>query len=197
MTDDARSVSEALDDSKVIPRPLRATRQLSPLLCGSAVGLFVVGVGSGWGVYLHRSQVRAAHVAGTAAWPAHIALAVLACVAYLVAWRRHRRRFGPRSGRPLLLAPLSRNAAERLIATLRLMSWRTVGSKPPLIAIVYCFWRAGEQVTAGLDPNYTVNAWGGPTYLGALACHFLDLALVIAACAWLAWFLLARVTEDR
>ena len=40
-------------------------------------------------------------------------------------------------------------------------------------------------MTGGLDPNFTVNAWGGPSYAGALACHLLDLFLLGAAAAWL------------
>jgi hypothetical protein len=34
--------------------------------------------------------------------------------------------------------------------------------------------RLGAQVIGGLDPNATVNAWGGPSYLGALLAHWLD-----------------------
>jgi hypothetical protein len=64
--------------------------------------------------------------------------------------------------------------------------------------IAYGFWRIGEQITAGLDPNFTVNAWGGPTYLGAMACHYLDGGLIIAACAWLLnWILLPASTDAR
>jgi hypothetical protein len=33
--------------------------------------------------------------------------------------------------------------------------------------------------------NFTVNAWGGPTYLGAMVCHYLDLLVLMAAAAWL------------
>ena len=40
-------------------------------------------------------------------------------------------------------------------------------------------------MTGGLDPNFTVNAWGGPSYAGALACHYLDLFLLAAGAAWL------------
>lgn len=47
-----------------------------------------------------------------------------------------------------------------------------------LAVLLFPCWRAGVQVLAGLDPNFTVNAWGGPGYLGAMACHFLDLAVV-------------------
>jgi hypothetical protein len=30
----------------------------------------------------------------------------------------------------------------------------------------------------------TVNAWGGPSYLGAMACHYLDCFLMVAAATW-------------
>ena len=43
---------------------------------------------------------------------------------------------------------------------------------------------AGEQVTGGLGPNFTVNVRTA-TYLGAMACHYLDAALMIAVSAWL------------
>jgi hypothetical protein len=68
---------------------------------------------------------------------------------------------------------------------------------PPLVLIGYGFGRIGEQVTDGLDPNFTVNAWGGPTYLGAMACHYLDAALGIAASAWLLDKILLRAAGHR
>jgi hypothetical protein len=68
---------------------------------------------------------------------------------------------------------------------MRQLTWRFLAALPVLTVIGYSFWRVGEQVTAGLDPNFIVNAWGGPTYLGAMACHYLDLALIIAVSAWL------------
>lgn len=37
----------------------------------------------------------------------------------------------------------------------------------------------------GLDPNATVNAWGGPTYLGALLAHSLDAMVGFYAAAFL------------
>ncbi len=68
---------------------------------------------------------------------------------------------------------------------MREVTWRSAAALPLLTVIAYSFWRAGKQVTGGLDPNFTVNAWGGPTYLGAMACHYLDVALIIAVSAWL------------
>jgi hypothetical protein len=161
------------------------TRQLSPRLLAYAAGFTAVGVATGVVAYLNRSSVREAHVSGTSAWPQQLIVAAVACALYVVArWRRSRR--PDHDGRRLLLlAPLGRSAAARLSAAMRHRSWRTIAALPPTFLIAYSFWRAGEQIIGGLDPNFTANAWGGPSYLGAMACHYLDLALVIAACAWL------------
>jgi hypothetical protein len=43
-------------------------------------------------------------------------------------------------------------------------------------------WHPGHRRRG---PNGTVNAWGGPTYLGAIAFHYLDGILLIAAAGWL------------
>jgi len=176
-------------------KPSRPARRLSPLLSASAAGMFAVGVATGLDRALNQPPVREVHVAGTSAWTQHLILAALGCAAYGCAvWRR--RRAGQRAGQPLLLAPLGAAAAARLIATLRQVSWRTAVALPLIGLIAYSFWRAGEQATAGLDPNFTVNAWGGPTYLGAMACHYLDGALIIAACAWLLSKILLPAARD-
>jgi len=145
----------------------------------------VAGVATGFARYLQRSPVEEAHVPGTSAWVQHFIVAVIACALYSMArWQRHRR-FGRGTGRLLLLAPLGRSAAARLRATMRQASWRSAAALAPLTVIAYSFWRVGEQVTSGLDPNFTVNAWGGPTYLGAMACHYLDAGLIIGVSALL------------
>lgn len=41
--------------------------------------------------------------------------------------------------------------------------------------------RAGEQVFAALDPDFTRDAWGGPGYLGASLAHWMDGLLLFAA----------------
>ncbi len=58
--------------------------------------------------------------------------------------------------------------------------------------MAFGFFRAGYQVTSGLDPNNTVNAWGGPTYIGSMACHYLDIFVIMAAAGWLLDRLLPR-----
>ena len=163
----------------------RISRQISPRLSAAAAGLAAVGIATGFVKYLHRSPIREGHVPGTSAWPQHLIVAAVACALYGIARWRHGRRFGRGSGRLLLLAPLGRSAASRLTVTMRRVSWRTAAALPPLVLIGYGFWRIGEQVTGGLDPQFTVNAWGGPTYLGAMACHYLDAALIIGVTAWL------------
>jgi hypothetical protein len=176
---------------------LRLSRPLILL----AAALFAAGVGTGTVTYLHRSPVREQHLAGTAAWGQQAAVAALAVLTLAVAYWRSRR-----SGRRIwLLRPLGRPAASRVARLTRdALGARDRGPRPaalgravlalPLAALFgYGFWRAGFQVTNGLDPNATANAWGGPTYAGALACHYLDLVVIMAALAWL----LDRVLPGR
>ena len=182
MTDNAQIADEADNSSNAISR---ITRQISPHLSAAAAGIAAVGIVTGFIEYLHRSPIREAHLPGTSAWAQHLIAAAVACALYgVVRWRRERRSVRG-SGRLLLLAPLGRSAVSRLMVTMRQVSWRSAAALPPLAVIGYSIWRAGEQVTAGLDPNFTVDAWGGPTYLGAMACHYLDAALLIAVSAWL------------
>ena len=195
MTDNAPIVSRAADaNSEISP----VTRQISPLLTVSAAGVTAVGIATGFIRYLDRSPIRDATAPGASAWGQQLAVAAVACALYAVARWRHRRRFGRGSGRRLLLlAPLGRNAAARLTAAARQASWRTAAALPLLTVIGYCCWRVGEQVTAGLDPNFTANAWGGPSYLGAMACHYLDSALIIAASGWLLDKVLPQAARPR
>ncbi|GAA1009897.1 hypothetical protein GCM10009551_093040 [Nocardiopsis tropica] len=121
------------------------------LLLGAA---FAAGVGFGGWLYTRRDPQVAGFVPWTAAWPQHAVVAVVGVVLVAVVVRR---RWRPR--RPAL-TPL-----------------RLAVAAPLLGLLVFAAFRAGVQVLAGLDPNFTVNAWGGPTYAGAMACHYLDLAV--------------------
>ncbi|ADG79824.1 putative protein OS=Tsukamurella paurometabola (strain ATCC 8368 / DSM / CCUG 35730 /CIP 100753 / JCM 10117 / KCTC 9821 / NBRC 16120 / NCIMB 702349/ NCTC 13040) OX=521096 GN=Tpau_3239 PE=4 SV=1 [Tsukamurella paurometabola] len=115
---------------------------------------FLTGLAFGGWLYMHRDPQVAGFVGWTAAWPQHAAVAAIgaALVVYVV-----RHRWQPR--RPALTA------------------LRITVALPLLGLLVFAAFRAGVQVLAGLDPNFTVNAWGGPSYLGAMACHYLDLAV--------------------
>jgi hypothetical protein len=181
----------------------RALGALSPTLTLLCVALFCTGMAIGGVIYLRRSPVRAVEHAGTAAWWPHLGLLLLS-IALLAAARVRRRggraapsRTGPVAGHEaapvdlLLLAPLGRPAARRIGRTLRTAPRSPSGLARLVVASLlamlmgYTVVRAGIQVLAGLDPNFTTNAWGGPSYLGAMACHYLDGALIAAACAWL------------
>lgn len=167
-----------------------AAYQLSGPLTALVGSAFLSGVWYGLVEFLQRSPVRQVHVAGTAAWGEQLALALGTIVTLSIAQMRHRRGSGPRSRRPWLLAPFGRHAAQRIGRALgfggeRAQPGRLLLALPAVALFLFCFWRAGVQVTAGLDPNFTVNAWGGPSYAGALACHYLDLFLLAAGAAWL------------
>ena len=182
MTSNAHVAHEADNIGNAVSRMYR---QVSPHLSAAAAGITTLGIVTGVIEYLHRSPIREAHLPGTSAWTPHLVAAAVAGALYGVARWRHGRRFGRGSGRLLLLAPLGRSAASRLKATTRQVSWRSAAALLPLALIGYSLWRVGEQVIGGLDPNFTANAWGGPSYLGAMACHYLDAALMIAVGAWL------------
>jgi hypothetical protein len=56
------------------------------------------------------------------------------------------------------------------------------------LVVWYSLWRAGFQVLGGLDPAFTSQAWGGPSYLGAGLAHWLDgiigVAIAFAIVHW-------------
>ena len=168
----------------------RAFRCLSPLLVVLAAAVFAGGVAAGYISYLHRSPVLHKHIPGASAWPQQLAVAVLACAVFGYSYWRHHRRPGRHDQPPWLLSPLGKPAARRLARTTRMASGpsafgRAVLAVPLAGLFLYGFYRAGEQVIAGLDPNFTVNGWGGPTYFGAMACHYLDLLVLMGAAAWM------------
>lgn len=79
------------------------------------------------------------------------------------------------------MAPFSRSGLDRFRRTTSPRAGPSLGHVArALVAVVlailllFNFLRAGERVGAGLDPNFTINAWGGPSYLGAMLAHYLD-----------------------
>lgn len=141
--------------------------------------LFCAGVALG-GAQLAaggEDPVPAAGVA-TANWM-HVALAVLALTALAVAWRRDRAGAAAFLRRPLTTAGW-RDLTRALL-------WHD-GAAPAravrfVAAAVMLFvpLRSGLQVLAALDPDFTRNAWGGPSYLGASAAHWMDGVLMFLA----------------
>jgi hypothetical protein len=171
------------------------SRSLSKRLVVTAELLFTGGVSIGWLHYVHRSATPLRHMPGSNAWWQHaiVAAAVAAVLGAIWVARRRRRIAGA-----ALLAPLGQSAAKRITLLFRqaprrpLNFGRALLATPLLLLFMFGFFRAGYQITSGLDPNNTVNAWGGPTYIGALACHYLDIFVGMAGSAWLLSRLLPR-----
>ncbi|MCF8571059.1 hypothetical protein L5G32_12345 [Gordonia sp. HY002] len=165
-------------------RPIRPP--LSRPLIALFVTLFAAGLAQGVAVYIDRSPVAANQVAGTAAWWPHAILAVLT-VAFATGVAIRRRRAGRRGS--VLLLPVGERASHRVRDTLRSAAggngtWRLIAAAPAAV-LLYGAFRVGVQVTGGLDPDFTVRAWGGPGYAGAMACHYLAALLMMATAAWL------------
>ena len=91
-------------------------------------------------------------------------------VARIEAWRDARLGTGPRDQRRL---------GRRVVACLPI----GVVALAAALVTFQSAWRAGLQVFAALDSDFTREAWGGPTYLGASVAHWMDGALLFAACS--------------
>jgi hypothetical protein len=73
---------------------------------------------------------------------------------------------------------------------------RVAATVPLVLLLAYAPFRLGAQLIGGLDPNATVNAWGGPSYLGALLAHWLDGLVAFYAAAFLLSRLLLRAEGE-
>jgi len=175
--------------------PEHGKYRLSRFSVAAFIVLFLLGMAKGAVEYDRRSAVPQAHTAGANAITIHILLAVAAAVVVVAIQVRRSRRPGWPGPSPWA-APFSARAAARLARTLRFAhGWslrnvaRTLVTVLLILVIAYAPARMGAQVIGGLDPNNTVNAWGGPSYLGAMLAHYLDAVLgCYAAC-----FLLSRL----
>ena len=155
--------------------------RFSPALVTVALAATAAGIALGAVAYAQRSPEHRGHAPAASAWPAHLVLTGLALGWLLLAAARGRRRG---VGLPALLtAPLRRRAAARL--RLAAHGPRVIAAAPLVLLMAYDLTRAGAQVIGGLDPNFTADAWGGPSYAGAMYCHYLDLGLLTALAATL------------
>jgi hypothetical protein len=180
---------------RIRPRPRNRRFPVSRLGGTVFLALFLIGIAEGAVGYLRRSPVMERQVAGTNATTIHVVLGIAAVVTVISiqAWRW--RRPSPR-GRSPWAAPFSADAMAGLGRTIRFDRGlslanlaRVVATAPLVLVLAYAPFRLGAQVIGGLDPNATVNAWGGPSYLGALLAHWLDGIVGFYAAA----FLLSRV----
>jgi hypothetical protein len=177
---------------------------LSRLTLTVFAALFLAGIAEGAVEYAHRSPRMERHVPGTDASTVHVLLAVAAAAAAISIQARRSRRPALR-GRSPWAAPFSASALARLRRTIRAARMpsipnlaRVIAAVPLVLVLLYTPFRMGQQITGGLDPNATVNAWGGPTYLGALLAHWLDGIVGFYVAAFLLnRLLLPAATGDR
>ena len=156
--------------------------------------MLFLGIAKGAVEYARRSPVPEAHAPGTNAILVHglLAVAVVVLVIAVQVRRAGRpgergRRRGPRRSRPAPPDGWGGRSGSR--TGCRSRTWPGSATVLLVLVVAYAPARMGAQVIGGLDPNSTVNAWGGPTYIGAMLAHYLD-ALVgfYAVC-----FLLGRL----
>jgi hypothetical protein len=180
--------------AEISSHPLRQRASLSAVAVTTALASFTFGLIGGLIYYLNRSPVRQTEVAGTDAWIPHLILTGVLLIGLGVVAARRRWN--------LLTAPLRRPAMGRLLATfrsglLRPTQWPRLLLAAILVLIMaFLIFRAAFQVIAGFDPNFPTNAWGGPSYLGAMYCHYLDAALITASAAGLLHRILVRTPAE-
>jgi hypothetical protein len=163
---------------------------------GGVLLVFVAGVVMGAIEYSQRSSIVEPHRQGANAIPAHLVLAGVAVVLFIGLPRLRWARRAPSS---IWVAPFSQSGLDRLKLSIRPSSrsspvavWRAILVVVLTIAFLYNFLRAGEQVIGGLDPNFTVNTWGGPGYFGAMFAHYLDALYLLSIEAFLLNLVLLR-----
>jgi hypothetical protein len=158
--------------------------------------LFVAGVVGGAVAYTRRSFVVEEHVPGSNAVPGHLVLGLVAVGLVVGLPRPPVARQAPY---PIWVAPFSQSGFDRFRDTLKVRSdgppiniVRAIPAGLLAILLLYNFLRAGWQILAGLDPNFTVNAWGGLGYFGALMAHYLDAGYLFYIEALLLNYVLVR-----
>jgi hypothetical protein len=183
-------------------RPVTIPYRFSRWTGAAVLTLFLIGIAEGAVQYARRSHVIEPQAPGTNAITIHVALAIVAAatVAGVQVWRS---RHPARRGSSPWAAPFSASALARIGRTIR-----SAGRSFPqnmlralatlVLLVVQAYWplMMGQHLTGDLDPNQTVNAWGGPSYLGAVLAHWLDgIAIFYAVGLLLNWVLLPSAAQ--
>lgn len=179
--------------------------RLSPSTAAVFAVLLMAGAAGGAAEYARRSPKIEQQVAGTNAITVHVVLAAVAAAVVIGIQARRSRQPAPQRGPSPWAAPFSATGASRLRQTIRLAAGlslpnlaRAVVAVALVLVLLYTPFRMGMQITGGLDPSQTVNAWGGPTYPGALLAHYLDCIIGFYTAAFLlSRLLLPTTAPDR
>lgn len=170
-------------------------KHISKLAITVCTVLFVLGIVAGWFVYQSRIPVRTLHVAGSNAILIHSYIALACSLALAISMFYHR--FAPKTPYSIWAAPFTKTALQRLknVIFMRDGINRYSIIRATIVAFLtiiclYYFFRAGMQLLAARDPNFTVNAWGGPGYLGASFAHWMDAAALFYAQSFIIYLLI-------
>jgi hypothetical protein len=155
------------------------SKYLSKTSVSICAGLFVLGTVDGWVVYTQRSHTLEKHVVGTNAWGIHLLLALGLAATIAVSMFYHAK--APKRPYNMWVAPFTKDALKRVKNTVMLKNGKTTGTMVRavvvallLLTMLFYFFRAGMQIIGSADPNFVINAWGGPTRLGASLAHWMD-----------------------
>jgi len=161
--------------------------------------LAIIGFISGIMSYLHRPATYKPNDPAANAILAHILLAITTLIVVIAIQAYRTRRHLP----SIWLAPFSTNAYRRVTRTLVPRPFALAGVLriiPCLLLLYVLLWepyRAALQIVGALDPAFTANAWGGPSYLGASLAHWLDGLLLFYGSAYLLHLVMAKVPNDE
>lgn len=157
----------------------------------------LVGAGliNGLVTYVHRSGDKVINDPKANAIIVHIILAVVALVIGVSVYMINKKK----NQASLFLKPFSEHAYLRVKATLTFYPKLSILSLVRFVATIFLLYillwepfRMAMQLIAALDPNFTANAWGGPSYLGATLAHWLDGILLFYGTALLLHFVMVR-----
>lgn len=168
--------------------------KLSRTILSVLAVIFCMGIGFGYYLYLHHPAVKP-NIPANNAIPIHLAIAACTLIT-IIAIQLYRTR---RQLSTIWVAPFSRHAAQRLKATLLpgritiLSILRAIICLPFLVVIAFVPFRIGAQFGGVLDPTLPLNAWGGPSYLGATLAHAMDELIFLYIAALVLHGIMARV----
>lgn len=169
--------------------------KLSRTTLGAFAFIFAAGLGFGYVLYLHRPTTLKPNIPANNAIAIHLAIAACALLAVTIIQLYRWRKQLPN----IWAAPFSDHAFQRLKATFcprpfTLLSIpRAIVCVPLLIVMLFTPFRIAAQIGDARDPSLPLNAWGGPSYIGASLAHGMDLLIFL----YVAAFILSVVMVKR
>lgn len=172
---------------------------LSRIILGVLTLSFVAGFG--YGIYrnVNNVSVYVPDDPKNDAILVHIILAIsVTIIVTAIQTYRNRKRLSN-----IWKAPFSQNALQRLKATIipQPFTALTISRMPVsfLMALIIAFapFRIGEQIIGGLDQAATNNSWGGPSYAGSMAAHYMDMLIIVYVAALILHLIMVKQVRAK